>query len=181
MTTAPAHFVTPARDTPVRTRGPVVALVLLAPLLGEVVSGATRLSYLFAYVPEVMMWGCGALLIRETVRRWGGGWRSMLPLALALSVWEEFIVQQTSLAPFPWPGAVARYGRFAGVNWTWFLFMLAFESMTIVLVPVRLVELLFPRAAARTWLGRRGLAVAGTVFLLGSYVAWFLWIRVARV
>ncbi len=172
MTTAPPQD---------RTRRPVLALVLLGPLLGEVISGATRFSYLFAYVPEVMMWGCGALLLRDIVRRWGGTWRSMLPLALALSVWEEFLVQQTSLAPFPWPGAVNGYGRYAGVNWAYFLFMLAFESVTITLVPVRLVELLFPRHAARPWLDRRGLAVAGTVFLLGSSVAWYLWIKVARV
>jgi len=73
---------------------PILLLVFVSPLVGEVLSGATRLSFLFAYIPEVMMWGCGTLLIREVVRRWRGNWTTMLPLALALSVTEEFIVQQ---------------------------------------------------------------------------------------
>src|SRR6266513_1086253 len=89
---------------------PIVILLLLSPLVGEVLSGATRLSFLFAYLPEVMMWGCGTLLIREVVRRWGGNWTTMLPLGMALSVAEEFIVQQTSLAPMPWLGSTPMYG-----------------------------------------------------------------------
>jgi len=126
---------------------PILLLVLVSPLVGEVLSGATRLSFLFAYIPEVMMWGCGTLLIRETVRRWRGNWTTMLPLALALSVTEEFIVQQTSLAPMPWLGSAPMYGRVWGVNWIYFLFMLIFESVCITLVPVQIVELIFPSAA----------------------------------
>jgi hypothetical protein len=55
---------------------PALALVFLAPFIAEVLSGATKVSVLFALVPEMMVWGCGALLIRELVRRWGGGWPS---------------------------------------------------------------------------------------------------------
>ena len=45
----------------------------------EVLSGATRVSFIFAFVPEMMMWGCGALaVIRELVKRWDGGWTSVL-------------------------------------------------------------------------------------------------------
>jgi len=172
-------------DTGDRTSGrsvaPIVVLVLLSPLVGEVLSGATKLSYLFAYLPEVMMWGCGTLLIRELVRRWGGNWTSMLPLGLALSITEEFIVQQTSLAPLPWLGTAPMYGRVWGVNWIYFVFMLAFESVTITMVPVQIVELIFPERRKEPWLRRRGLVVASTVFVVGAFIAWFLWVRVARI
>ena len=87
-----------------RWPGPALTLIFLAPLIAEVLSGATRLSYLFVLVPEMMVWGCGALLAREAVRRWRAGWPGLLLLGLGLSIAEEFVIQQTSLAPLPWPG-----------------------------------------------------------------------------
>lgn len=160
---------------------PIIVLVLISPLVGEVLSGATRLSFLFAYVPEVMMWGCGTLIIREVVRRWGGNWTTMLPLGLVLSMMEEFIVQQTSLAPLPWLGSAPMYGRVWGVNWIYFLFMLAFESVCITLVPVQIVELIFPQRRKEPWLRTRGLVIASMVFTLGAFFAWFLWVKIARI
>jgi hypothetical protein len=114
-----------------------LTLAVLSPLIAEVLSGATKFSVLFALVPEILVWGCGALLIREIVRRWQGGWTSMLLLGLGLSIAEEFVIQQTSLAPLPFPGALAHYGRAWGVNWLYFLFMLGYESVWVVLVPVQ--------------------------------------------
>lgn len=169
------------RGVPQNRIAPIIVLVLLSPLVGEVLSGATKLSYLFAYLPEVMMWGCGTLLIREIVRRWGGNWTAMLPMGLALSIVEEFIVQQTSLAPLPWLGSTPMYGRVWGVNWAYFLFMLAFESVTITLVPVQIVELIYPERREEPWLRTRGLVIASAIFALGAFLAWFLWVRIARI
>jgi len=155
-------------------------LLLLSPFIGEVLSGATRLSFLFAYLSEIMVWGCGALLIREVVRRWQGTWTTMLPLAMALSVAEEFVIQQTSLAPMPWLGSTPAYGRIWGVNWIYLLFMLAFESVCITLVPVQIVELIYPEHRTEPWLRTRGIAITSVVFAAGSFVAWFLWVKIAR-
>ena len=68
----------------------------------------------------------------------------MLLLGLALSIAEEFIIQQTSLAPMPFPGSHPEYGRIWGVNLVYLLFMLGYESVWVVLVPVQLTELFFP-------------------------------------
>jgi hypothetical protein len=84
-----------------RSRSPAVVLLLLAPVVGELLNGATRLSFAFALLPQILVWGCGTLLIREAVRRWRGGPTSILALALGLSIWVEFFVLQTSLAPLP--------------------------------------------------------------------------------
>jgi hypothetical protein len=62
----------------------------------------------------------------------------MLLLALALSVAEEFVIQQTSIAPLPWLGAGRAYGRAGGVNWIYFLYMLGYESVWVVVIPVQL-------------------------------------------
>jgi len=93
---------------------PAFALMILAPLVAEVLSGATRLSFIFVFIPEVLVWGGGALLVRELVRRWKGGWTSMLLLGLCLSIAEEFLIQQTSLAPLPWLGDAPTHGRLWG-------------------------------------------------------------------
>ena len=158
---------------------PAITLIVFAPGIAEVLSGATRLSFIFVLIPEMMVWGCGALLIREVVRRWQGGWTSMLLLGLGLSVAEEFVIQQTSLAPLPWVN-VAAYGRAWGVNWIFFLFMLVYESVWVVLVPVQLTELIFASRRKELWLKRAGLIVCSVIFIVGSFMAWFMWTQVAR-
>src|SRR5580698_3440049 len=148
-----------AQLKPARHLAPAFTLIFLAPFIAEVLSGATRVSFLFAFVPELMMWGCGALLIREVVRRWGGGWTSILLLGLALAVFEECIVQQTSLAPLPWLAISADYGRRLGVNWIYFLFMLGYERVWVVVVPIQVTELIFPEWRAERWLRTGGMKI----------------------
>lgn len=159
---------------------PSVTLAIISPLIAEVLSGATKVSVLFALVPEILVWGCGALVIREVVRRWRGGWTSMLLLGLGLSVAEEFVIQQTSLAPLPFPGALAGYGRAWGVNWIYFLYMLGYESIWVVLLPVQITELLFGNRCHAPWLRIRGLFIAALLFLIGSRIAWYAWIKRVR-
>jgi len=158
---------------------PVFTLLILAPVVAEVLSGATRLSFIFVLIPEIMVWGCGALLARELVRRWHGGSTNLLLLGLGLSVAEEFIMQHTSLAPLPWVTSPA-YGRASGVNWIFFLFMLVYESVMVVLVPVQLTELIFPNRRNQPWLKKAGMTISSLVFVLGSSIAWFLWTQNAR-
>jgi hypothetical protein len=159
---------------------PIWTLILLAPIIGELLSGSTRLSFLFAFIPETMVWGCGALLCRELCRRWRAGGASLLLLGLALSMAEEFVIQQTSLAPLPFAGANAFYGRALGVNWLYLLFQLGYESVWVVLVPVAVTELIFPAHRTQPWLRRRGFIATRAVFLLGSLAAGYAWIKRAR-
>ncbi len=163
-----------------RFAGPIWALLLLSPFIAEVLSGSTRASVLFVYVPEVMVWGVGALLARELVRRWRAGGVSLLSLGLALSIAEEFIIQQTSLAPLPFPGSHPEYGRVWGVNLLYFLFMLGYESVWVVVVPVQVTELFFPDRRESPWLLRRGAIVSCIVFLIGCGIAWYGWTQQAR-
>jgi len=159
--------------------GPAFALALLAPVIAEVLSGATRISFIFALIPEIMVWGCGALIIREVVRRRHLPWTSMLLMGLGLSIAEEFVIQQTSLAPLPWLSGHI-YGRALGVNWLYFLFMLGYESVWVVLVPVHLTEMIFWQRREKPWLRTRGLIISSAVFILGSFMAWFAWVKRAR-
>ena len=158
-----------AQSATARTRfAPAIwTLLLLAPFIGELLSGSTRASILFVYVPEVMVWGVGALFCRELVRRWRAGGVSLLLLGLALSIAEEFIIQQTSLAPLPFPGSNAGYGRMWGVNLVYLLFMLGYESVWVVVVPVQVTELFFPAASPRAMV-----APARDNYLLCVFSSW---------
>lgn len=155
-------------------------MLVLAPVISEVLSGSTRLSILFVLIPEIMVWGGGALLCRELVRRWRAGATSLLCLGLALSIAEEFIIQQTSIAPLPFPGVNVVYGRYFGVNWIYLLFMLGFESVWVVLVPVQVTELIFPDRREQPWLRKRGLIATCVAFLVGCRIAWYGWTQQAR-
>jgi len=159
---------------------PAFTLLVLAPVVAEVLSGATRLSFIIVLIPEIMVWGCGALLAREAVRRWRAGWTSLLLLGLALSIAEEFIIQQTSLAPLPWLPSAQSFGRAWGVNWLYFLYMLGYESVWVVLVPVQLTDLLFPDRRSEPWLRTGGLLTSSVFFVFGSFIAWFTWTQQAR-
>jgi hypothetical protein len=179
------HSLEPAfSPTPIPTRhrriGPTFALLLLSPIIAEVLYGATRLSVIFVLIPEIMTWGCAALLIRECVRRWRKGWPSMLLMGLALAVAEECIIQQTSIAPLVGLAQHA-YGRVWGVNWVYFLWALGYESVWVVLVPVALTELLYPERRDRCWLRTRGIVIASIVFVVGAFMAWYGWTQKARV
>lgn len=168
----------PLRD---RAWAPALTLVLLSPLVGEVLNGATRLSYIAVFVPQVMVWGCGTLLIRETVHRWGGGWPSTVALGATLSIVIEFLVLQTSVAPIPWlaMASIPVYDRIWGINWLWFAYMLGYEIVWVVLVPILLTMLMFPERRDEPWLRARGVTLVALVFAFGSAGLWGLWTRLA--
>lgn len=154
--------------------------MLLAPLLAEVLPGATRFGSLFVFPIEVCVWGGGALLIRAAVRRWRLGWRNLLLLALALAVAEECLIQQTSLAPMVLHLKGVVYARALGVNYVYLLWALAYESIFVVLLPVSLAELIFPERRPGPWVSKAGLAVLVPLFFVGSALAWYSWTRFAR-
>jgi hypothetical protein len=164
-----------------RRIAPAFALVVLAPLLAEVLPGATRFSSIQVFPVEMTIWGGGAVMIRELVRTRGLGWANLLALALALAVAEECIIQQTSYAPLILYIKGVPWARAFGVNYVYFLWALVYEAVLVVLLPVMLTELLFPARRETGWLSRSGWAVLLVLFALGSLAAWFLWTQIVRV
>ncbi len=159
---------------------PGLTLVILAPLLAEILPGATRLSSIFVLPVEICVWGGGALLIRCAVRRRGLGWRSLLLLALALAVAEECLIQQTSLAPLVIQIKGQVYARAGGVNYVYLLWALVYETVFVVFAPVYLAELIFRARRDDPWVGKRSRFVVAAFFVLGSFLAWFSWTQIAR-
>ncbi len=167
------------KDSAWQRVAPSVTLLVLAPIVSEVLFGATRLSVIFVLIPQIAIWGCGTLLIREGVTRWRRSWVSLLLLGMALAIAEECVIQQTSIAPMVGL-AEQEYGRAWGVNWVYFIWALGYESVWVVVLPIQLTELLFTDRRHESWIGRRGLIPAVVSFMFGSFIAWYAWTQRTR-
>lgn len=103
------------------------------------------------------LYGSGAILVRESVRRRGLGWANILLLGAAYGVLEEGLVITSWFNPY-WPDAAAlgNYGRFLDTNWLWALALTLTHAVLSITLPIVLVEAIFPGQAKRRWLGCRG-------------------------
>jgi hypothetical protein len=66
-----------------------------------------------------------------------------------------------------WPdlGLLGVYGRWAGVNWVWSLFLTFYHAVYSITIPIFLVELLYPERRDERWVGRRGMIVLSLLLL----------------
>ena len=160
---------------------PALTLMVLAPLVAEVLPGATRLSALFVLPIEILIWGGGTVLIRAAVRKYRLGWVNLLLLAAALSLAEEFLIQQTSLAPLVIKIKDVEYARAWGVNYVYFVWALVYECLFVVVIPIGLTELIFRQRREEVWLSRMGAAIITLLFFPACGLAWFTWTQIARV
>ncbi len=147
---------------------PGSGVVFLAPAIGELLSGSSPpLDFFnpFSLFLLCLMYGGGALLVREAVFRWKQGWLSMLLLGGAYGIAEEGLACKSFFDP-GWMdiGVLGTYGRWAGVNWIWTLELTAFHAVFSISASILLVTLLFPEKRNEPWLSRRGLWLAGAGF-----------------
>lgn len=163
---------------------PALLIVVLAPLFAEELPGATRLSTLLAFPPvlamETIVWGGAALMLRGLARRLGLGWGSLLLFGLVIAVAEEFIIQQTSLAPLVIKLKGVEWARAGGINYVYALWALVYEAIWVVLLPTLIAEMSFPERKQETWLSATGTVIMLILFAIGSVMAWFAWTHVAR-
>ena len=173
-----------------RTRWATLTLFLLAPFTAEVLTASTPiivfLTNPIGFIVNPLLYGCGALLIREIVRRNHLGWGAVLWLGAAYGIFEEGIVLNTWADP--WAQAVCAvvagnttgicdYGRIGAINWLWAVPLTAFHAIISITTPILLAELLFPRRAGLPWL--RGRGIAACIVGLGLCLAFGLALNVA--
>jgi hypothetical protein len=147
-----------------------LTLFALAPLVGEVLFGAVPLSLLpFGLLGLVGLYGGGALLARELIRRRRLPGRWLLIAGLAYGILEEGTIVQ-SLFDQHYRGLdfLGYYGHWAGVNWIWALFIVPYHAVFSIAVPVALTELWHQDRRDEPWLGPAGLAAAATAFVLNG-------------
>jgi hypothetical protein len=146
---------------------PIVVLFLLSPFIAEIIFGGTPLSNIGAFLLDAPLYGAGALLIRDVVRRRGGGWGQIALLAAAYAIVEGGIALG-SLFNYNLFNAGLYGGRAFGINWVWSEWTIGYHIIWSISTPVLLAELLFPDHRDEPWLGRVGNAIAGVLYLLGA-------------
>ena len=152
-----------------RRLGPVWTLLFLAPLIGEVLFGATPLSRLPAVLLQVGLYGGAAVLIRELVVRRNRRQWWLVVLGLAYGMFEEGLVLQSLFnAHFRGLDVLGSYGRAAGVNWIWAMFIVPYHAVFSIAIPIVFTELLFPAWRGKPWLGKRGLWSVAAVLVINA-------------
>ncbi|MFF0340010.1 hypothetical protein [Kribbella sp. NPDC004875] len=150
---------------------PALGLFFLSPLVGEFLLGNIPITAFFALFTLAPLYGGGAVLIREIVRRKGWGYPSVLILALAYGVIEEGITTQSLFNPnyahlrLLDPGHISPLGM--GAPWT--LLVLSLHTIWSITVPIVLMESL-SRRPREPWLGKTGFSVYGALFAVGVVV-----------
>ena len=153
-----------------RHLAPAVVLVLLAPLVAEYLLGDFRITQLGPFPVLALTYGCGAVLIRDLVRRSGRGWPAFVALAVAYGLLAEGIVDQSLFNPDFMHLHLLAYGFWPllGISPFWAISVITGHVAWSMAVPVGMTESLFPAQSRQPWLGRVGLAVTGLLYLLGS-------------
>ena len=163
---------------------PALALVIIAPMVGELLtSSAPPLVFFVPWVFLVfaLLYGCGALLIRELMTRAGKGWPSILLLGAAYGILEEGIGAKSFFDP-KWRaiGPLGVHGRAYGVNWIWTLDLILLHAAFCIGLSILTVQLIFPKQESQPWLGRGPLLAVAILYGLdllllyqkgGSYAA----------
>ncbi|HEX4414962.1 MAG TPA: hypothetical protein VH107_15105 [Lacipirellulaceae bacterium] len=170
----------PVKESLFRRILPGISLMFAAPMIAEVLPGATRMSSVFVFPLEFVIWGGGALVVRALARRQQLGWANLLLLAVALSLSEELLIHQTSLAPVIIKLKGVEYARAFGVNYVYLTWAVSYEVIFVVFIPVTLVELVFYERRNETWLNAAGAVILGLLFVPACFLAWFLWTHIVR-
>ena len=151
-----------------------ILLIFVAPLVAEFLLGDISIRLIVALIPLAPMYGGGALLIRELVRRARRGWPSILLLGAAYALIEEAFTTQSLFNP----DYLHLHQHFLSHAWIsflhtggwWTLFMLNLHTFWSISASIALVEALFPAQAREPWLGRLGDSVVFVLFLFGCVI-----------
>ena len=151
---------------------PAIGLFFLAPFVSEYLLGdfpLTKLGYLIVLAP---LYGGGALLIREVVRRTGKGWPTILTLAFAYAVLEEAFTTQTLFNPNYLKLNLhlldSAYIPTLGIGGWWTIFVLTLHTVWSISTSIVLIEACEPARATTPWLRWPGLTVDSFLFLLAA-------------
>ncbi|KAB8189077.1 hypothetical protein FH608_042235 [Nonomuraea phyllanthi] len=147
---------------------PILALMILAPLLAEVFSGsmpATAFLQPQTFFPFVIViYGLPVLVLREVAVRRRYGLLGLCLLGFVYGLYNEGLFSETLYYPLdPANEAYADYGLVAGLRVPWASYILPWHGLFSMLTPVLVVELLFPRWAGRPWLPASATWILGIV------------------
>jgi hypothetical protein len=156
-----------------RRIAPAIGLFLFSPLIAEFLLGDLPATLILGLIILAPLYGAGALLIREVVRRRGLGWPSIVVLALAYGIIEEAYTTESLFNPDYADQHLLSYGHvhFLGLGIPWTLFVLTLHTVWSICVPIALVEGLARDRRTTPWLRTPGMIVTTVLFGIGIGVS----------
>src|SRR2546427_11983634 len=153
-------------------RRPLLALILLSPVIAEMLSGSTPpLEWLNPIGVLFLIWlyGAGVLVVRETAVRWKTGWPSILLLGAAYGIIEEGLAVKSFFDP-SWMdlGALGSYGRWLDVNWIWAAWLTIYHAVVSIAIPIFLVDWIWPHVQGNPLPSPRGYITAIVLLLAAT-------------
>ena len=146
---------------------PALVLLVLSPIVAEFLLGdfsVRQIGLLFAFIPQ---YGGGALLVRESARRAGKGWPSIILLALAYALIEEGFTTQSLFNPNYAGERLLDYGFIPafGTSLNWAVFVLTIHVVWSIGSCIVIAEALAAVRWSTPWLGRLGYTLTALLFL----------------
>jgi hypothetical protein len=158
---------------PMRRMLPSIVLVSMAFVVAELLPGSAPITQPVLWPFLLLIYGPGALLIRESVIRRHRGWESVLLLGAAYGLVEEGLALQSLFNPTLY-GAADWGARILGINGVYAETTITIHAVWSAAVPILLTDLMFPGWRDRPYLGRLGLMVTGIWYILGVALLAFL-------
>jgi hypothetical protein len=157
---------------------PALALYLLSPIVGELLSGSAPPAEFFTpfgFTIMVLLYGGGAVTVRELKVRWRKGMGSLLLLGAAYGVLEEGLMVASFQNPH-WQdiGILGVFGRWLGINWVWAVELTAYHAIVSITVPIMLVELAYPKRKNEPWLRGTWLKIVPLLLITDVVIGLFI-------
>jgi hypothetical protein len=146
------------------------SLFVLSPLIAEYLLGSLPMQMITILPLMAMLYGSGAILVREYVRRANLGWPALLLLATAYGLTEEGLISQSLFNPNYLHLRLLDYGWIPalGTSPVWVVYVIGIHVFWSISVPIGLTESLFPEARDRPWLGWFGVTVFALLLILAA-------------
>lgn len=157
---------------PMKTRFAAgVSLFFLAPFVGEFLLGNLPVTMFYLMPVLALLYGGGALLIRETAVRLNLNKAGLLLLCLAYGIIEETFNTQSLFDPNYLGLRLLDYGYvpFLKMGSWWTVYVLGIHIVWSTAVPVLLIDYLFPKVKGKPVLGIAGIVVVAAGFAFAAF------------
>lgn len=152
---------------------PTVMLFFLAPLIGEYLLGNLKFTELYHLPFLALLYGAGAIVIREITRRNGRGYATILTLGVAYSLFEEGLIDQMLFNPSYFTDQKNMMNTVVpalGLDVWLTLLVTGMHAVWSICIPIILVEGIFSKFGKEPWLSKAGLGVMVLILTVGA--AW---------
>ena len=158
---------------------PVLGLFFLAPLTAEYLIGYSSETFTEMLVGLLLLaptYGGAAIIIRESARRTGRGWPTIILLSLAFGIFMAGLIDHSLFDPsfqitelwhdMPNP----TYIPALGISYLDALYFVLGHVIWSISAPIAIIETFVPRSRTVPWLGNLGLAIISLLYILASSI-----------